>query len=133
MFVEQEKLWINTGLNRKLSQQPGAEAMDGSDYRTIKRALVIQPKPSFICRCGLQDEIELISETLAHLVGGAIGKGDGNNLIDIEVRILAQDVEVTFDEHRRLARARSSRHRDVLVDLVSGGCLFRQQFALLCS
>jgi len=47
MFVEQEKLWINTSFNRKLSQQARTEAVKVVITAPSSVAFVIQPKPSF--------------------------------------------------------------------------------------
>ena len=56
--------------------------------------------------------IELLSETLAHFVRRAIGEGDGDNLIDRKLA-LAQNVQVTLDEHRGFAGTRAGSYRDV--------------------
>jgi len=98
--------------------------VNGGDHGAVQRALVIQPVSPVVSRSGLQNEIELFPEPLAHLVGRAIGKRDGDDLIDVEV-VFAQDVQIALDEHRRLARARPGRHRDVLLDLVCGSGLLR--------
>ena len=109
MLVEQEKLRINASLNRKLTQESHAKTVNGSDHSAVQRALVIQPMPSLIWRDGLQNEIELFPESLAHLVGRAIGKGDGDDLIDVEF-VFAQDVQVTLDQDRCLSGTRPCRH-----------------------
>src|SRR5687768_16320416 len=96
--------------------------MNGGDHSTIKRALVAEPTPSVIGRGGVQDQIELFSETLAQLVSRAICKGDSDDLIDIEV-VVAEDVQVTLNEDSGFSGARPGRHRDVLIDLIGGSSL----------
>ena len=63
------------------------------------------------------------SKALAHLVCCAIGEGDSDDLINGEVS-LAEDVQITLDQHGGFPGARTCGHRDVLLDLVSGRSLF---------
>ena len=130
MFIQQQKLRIDPGLNRKLAQQPRAETVNRGDYSTVQGAFVIQPPLSLSAGCDLQNVIESLSQTLAHLVRGPIGERDGHDLIDVQ-QVLAQNVQVALDQHSRLARTRPGGHRDVLAELVGGGGLFRFEFARL--
>ena len=86
--------------------------------------------PSLVSRCLLQNLVQPGSQTLAHLVCRSIRERDGNNLIDGKV-VLAQDVQVTLDQHGGLAGTRPGGHRDVFLDLVCGRSLFGLQFAFL--
>src|SRR5687768_11471004 len=97
MLIEEQKMWINARLNRKFTQEARTEAMNGGDHSTIKRALVTEPTPLVTGRGGFQNQIELFSKTLAHLVGRAVSKGDSDDLIDIEV-VFTEDVQITLNE-----------------------------------
>ncbi len=123
MFVEEQKLRIDARFDRKLAQHARAKTVDCCDHSAVECALVIQPAPAFFFIRDAQHLIEFIAQAPVHFVGGAIGEGNRDDLIDRETS-LAQNVNVAFDEYGRLAGARPGRHRDVLIDLVGGGCLF---------
>ena len=98
--------------------------MDGANDRTVERALVSHPTLSLFSCARCENAIQVFSKPFAHLVGSAIGKGDGNDLIDIQVFILAQDVKVSLDQDGRLARARSGGYRHVPVKRIRCRLLF---------
>ena len=123
MFVEQQKLWIDARFDRKLAQQSRAETVNRRDHCAVERAFVVQPAAALFFVGDAQHLVELAAQALVHFVGGAIGEGDRDDLIDGET-VFAKDVDVALDENRGLARARPGRHRDVFVDLVRGCGLF---------
>src|SRR6267142_1337670 len=106
MLIQQNKLRIYVGFDRKLMQQPGAKPVDGGDYRAIKRALMAQPLASLFAAGGPQQLVQFFPEATAHLIGSAIRKGDGDDLIYGDV-VGAEYVQVTLDQHSGFARARS--------------------------
>jgi hypothetical protein len=71
-----------------------------------------------------QYPVQIFSEAFAHFVGGAIGKGYGNDLIDIEGLVFAQDVKISLDEDGRFARAGTGRDRHMPVKRMGSGFLF---------
>ena len=94
MFIKQQKLRIDSRFNRKLAQQARAETVNGRDHRAIERAFVIEPMLSLVSGAAVcRMQVELCSQSLAHFVGGAIGESDGDDLIDVEMRIATQDVQ----------------------------------------
>ena len=99
--------------------------MDRVDYSAIECAFEAHPSLTLIATAFSQNAIEIFAQTFSHLVGSAIGKGYGDDLIDVEVFVFAQDVEIPLDQDSGFARAGTSRHRDVLLDLVRRRCLFR--------
>jgi len=82
MFVEQQKLWIDARLDRKLAQQARAEAVNRCNHRAVERALIIQPPPALLLVRDAQHLVEFAAQAFVHFVGGAIGEGDGDDLID---------------------------------------------------
>jgi hypothetical protein len=113
----------STRFDGKLAQHARAKTVNRRDHCAVERAFIVQPAAALFFIRDTQHLIQLAAQTLVHFVGGAVGESDRDNLIDREA-VFAKDVDVTFDEYGRLARARPRRHRDVFVDLVRGGCLF---------
>ena len=72
--------------------------------------------------------VEFCLEPLAHLIRGAIGKSDRDDLIYRDV-FVAKNVEVSLDQDGCLARARTGGHGDVTVERVSGELLLGFQLA----
>ena len=126
MLIEQEKLRIDARLNRKLAQEPGAEPVNRGADRAIQSALVVKPMPALGGRGSLQNQVEFFPEPLAHFVRGAIGEGDSDYLIDVEVGVLTKDMKIALDQYRCLPRPRAGRHRDMFRYLVSGSGLLGQ-------
>jgi hypothetical protein len=56
--------------------------VDGRDDRAIERALVVEPALTLVTLSGRENPIKFFSESFAHFVGGPIGKGDSDDLID---------------------------------------------------
>src|SRR4029079_16886015 len=98
--------------------------MDGCNHGSVERPLMAHPDPAFIRGGRAKQLIKLPAQSLAHFVGGAIGEGDGNDLVYRNVAS-AKDVEVAFDQYGGLARARSGGDRDMPIDSVSSFCLCR--------
>src|SRR5688500_10204428 len=125
MFVQQKKLRINSSFNRELSQQTRTKPVNCRYHRSVKRALIIKPLPANVVRRCLQNQVQLCTQTFAHLIGGAIGKGNGDYLIDVEMGIFPENVKVTLYENGCFTGSWPGRNRDVLLDLVSGRRLLR--------
>ena len=98
--------------------------MNGSNHRSIERALKTEPTLSFIRRGREQNFIESGSEALAHFVCRAIGESDGDDLINGEVSF-TEYVQVTLHQHRGFTGARAGGHRNVAIDGKSSGGLLR--------
>src|SRR3989442_782663 len=126
MLIQQHKLRIYVGFDWKLMQQPRTKTVDSGDYRPIKRAFMAQPLASFIAAGGPQQLIQFFPEAAAHLVGSAIGKSDGDDLIYGDV-VGAENVQVTLDQDGGLARARPSRYGNMPVKHLCSLSLFRSQ------
>src|SRR6185503_21218844 len=82
MFVEQQKLWIDARLDRKLAQESRAEAVNRCNHGAVERALVVQPAAALFLVGDAQHLVKLAAQALVHFVRGAIGEGDGDDLID---------------------------------------------------
>ena len=96
--------------------------MNGCDHGAIERALVMQPALPFITVGSLQNMIESFTKAFAHLVRGAVGEGDGDDLIEVQF-LLAQDVQVALNQDGRLAGAGAGSDGDVAVNGVGGSRL----------
>ena len=84
-----------------LPQQLQAERVDGEDVRLVDEQQL--PAGMGVPRVVLHLPAQGSADLNAHLLGGGVGKGDHQELIDI--RPLLQDaVNQPLHQHRRLAR-----------------------------
>ena len=93
--------------------------MNRRDDRAFQRALVTKPGLAFITRSRAQECIDLCAHALAHLVRGAIRKGDRDDVIDGNV-FGAEDFQIALDQHGRLAGARTGSDGEVAIECVRG-------------
>jgi hypothetical protein len=98
--------------------------MNRIDDCAVERTLVFHPALSLVSFSLRQDLVQISSEALAHLVCGAIGKGYGNDLIDIEIFVSTQNVKIALDEDCGFTRAGTSRHGYMPVKRVRRSLLF---------
>ena len=81
-LVEKQKLRIDARLDWKLAQQSRAEAVNRRDYGAVEGAFVVEPAASLFFVGDAQHLVELVTQASVHFVGGAIGEGDRDDLID---------------------------------------------------
>ena len=124
MLIQQDKLRIYVGFDRKLMQQSRTKTVNGRDYRAIERPFMAQPLASLIAGGGSQQLVQFFPEAAAHLVGGAIRKSDGDDLIYGEV-MRPENVQITLDQHGGFARTRPGRHGNMPVKHLRSFSLFR--------
>ena len=98
--------------------------MNRADDCAVERAFVSHPTLTFLTGAVSENAIQILSQAFAHFVCGAIGKGDGDDLIDIKTLVFAQDVKIALDEDGGFARARAGGYRNMPVKRVCSGCLF---------
>src|SRR5512132_391552 len=120
MCIKQQKLRVDTRFDGKLAQKKGAETMDRIDDCAVERAFVSHPTLALVSGATGENPVQLFSQAFAHLIGSAIGKGDGNDLIDIEILVFAQDVKISLDEDGSLTRTGTGSHRHMPVKRVRG-------------
>ena len=98
--------------------------MDRIDDCTVKRTLVSHPTLPLVSGARSENVVQISSEPFAHFVCGAIGEGYSNDLIDIEILVLAQDVKISLDENRGFTRAWPGCYRHMPVKRIRRGLLF---------
>jgi len=82
-----------------------------------------QPPATLVAFSVAQKLVNSRADTLAHLIGCAIGESDSNDVINRDVPG-AEDLEVALNQDGSLTRSRSGRNREMSVESVGGNCLF---------
>ncbi len=125
-ILQHFKLRVQPRLDGELPQQRGAESVDGADLSCFQPAQMACPTFRFVLVGGIvQVTNNGIANTPAHLPGGTVGKGDGDDLADIDA-VVAQVPEIAFGENMGLA-ATSARGEHDGGGAMGNGCLL-----LLC-
>ena len=123
MLVKKDKLRIDVGFDGKLVQQARTEAVNRRDHATFERALVPQPRLSFLLRRRAQQRIDSIAHALPHFIRGAICESDRDDIVDRNF-FRAQDFQVALDQDERFAGARTCGHGQMLIQRVRSDLLF---------
>jgi hypothetical protein len=101
--------------------------VDGLYDRAFKRPLVTQPALAIIGRRAAQQPVNRGANSLAHFIRRTIRESDRDYVIDRDV-LSAEDFQVAFDQHSRLARSGSGSNRKVAIECVRGDSLFGFEF-----
>src|SRR6185295_176075 len=118
-FVEQDKLRIDVGFDRKLVEQARAESVDRGNYRAFEGTLVAQPLSPLITFGFSQEGVYFGTDTFAHLVGCSIGERDSNDVINRNF-LSTEDFQVSLDKDSGFAGAGSGSYREVTIEGVRG-------------